>query len=85
MVYKYNELTHLRGHGDAQKVHKPNVLVSDDFHLVNESEPTEIVSQLLLCQSVVKTPYIDIPARVTLADSEPNLSRDRRRFAPTNL
>jgi hypothetical protein len=66
-------------------VHEPNVLVPDDLDLIDESETTEIVSQLLLRQVVVKTSYINVPARIALTDSEPDLGRDRGRFAPADF
>jgi hypothetical protein len=66
-------------------VDKADVLVPNDLDLINESEPTEIISQLLLRQAVVQTSHINIPARITLADSEPHLCGDRRRFSPANF
>jgi hypothetical protein len=66
-------------------VHKPNVFVPNDLDLIDESEATEIISQLLLRQVVVKTSYIDIPTRVALTDCQPDLSGDRRWFAPANF
>ncbi len=40
--------TYLGGNGNAQKVDEANVLIPDDFDLVNQSKSAQLVTQLLL-------------------------------------
>jgi len=49
-------------------VNKANVLVADDLDLVDETEPTEIVSELLFGDGLVETAEVDVAACVALGD-----------------
>jgi hypothetical protein len=66
-------------------MNETNVLIPDYFHLVDESKPTEIVTQLLLSQIFVKPAKIHVSASIALADRECHLGRHRGRFTPPNL
>lgn len=64
---------------------KANVLVTDNFDLVNETEATKVIAELFLGRTLVEPTKIDVAACIALAYSEGNLARDWGRLAPTNL
>jgi hypothetical protein len=43
----------LCGDRDAQKVDKANILVTDNFDLINEPKATEVVTELLLGGAII--------------------------------
>ena len=47
------EETCLCGNRDAQKVDEADILVTDDFDLINKPEPTEVVTELLLGGTII--------------------------------
>jgi hypothetical protein len=66
-------------------VDESDVLVPDDFNLIDQSKPTQIVPKLLLRESIIQPPKVHIPAGIALRDRQRNLRRDRGRFAPADL
>ena len=64
---------------------KANVLVTDNFDLVNETEATKVIAELFLGRTLIEPTKIDVTACIALAYSEGNLARDWGRLAPTNL
>jgi len=74
---------YLRGNRNAQKVHKTDVLVTNNLDLVIQAEAAKVV--LLLRRTLVQSTKIDIAACVALADRERNLAWHGRRLAPSNL
>ena len=70
---------------NAEEVDKANVLVADNLDLVDETEATKVIAELLLGRTLVEPTKIDVTACIALADSEGDLARDRGRLAPTNL
>jgi hypothetical protein len=69
--------TYLCGDRDAQKVNKPDILVTDNFYLVNKAKATKVVTELLLGGAIVQPTEIDIAAGVALADGQRDLARHR--------
>jgi hypothetical protein len=69
----------------AEEVDKTNVLVTDNLDLINKTEATKVVAELLLGRTLVEPTKIDITACIALTDSEGNLTGDRGRLSPTNL
>lgn len=69
-------VTYLDGGGDAQEVHKSNVLIPDDLHLVNETEATQVLPQCLLRETLIEITEVNVPASVALLDSESDRARD---------
>jgi hypothetical protein len=47
------EETCLCGNRDAQKVDEADILVTDDFDLINKPEPTEVVTELFLGGTII--------------------------------
>jgi hypothetical protein len=68
-------VSHLCGDRNAQKVNKPDVLITDDFDLVNEPKATEVITELLLSGAIIKPTEIDITTGVALADGQRDLAR----------
>ena len=64
---------------------KANVLVTDNFDLVNETKAAEVIAELLLGRAFVKPTKIDVTACIALADGEGDLAWNWGRLAPTNL
>lgn len=62
-----------------------NVLVTDNLDLVDETEATKVIAELLLGRTLVKPTKIDVTACIALADSEGDLTGNRGRLAPTYL
>ena len=51
---------YLRRRRNTQKVHKPNVFVPHNFHLVNQAKPTEIIPKLLLGHILIQSADVHI-------------------------
>ena len=66
-------------------MNKANVLVPDNLDLVDEPESTEIVSELLFGDGLVKTAKVDVPACIALADGQGDLTGDGAGLSPANL
>jgi len=66
-------------------VDESDVFVTDNLHLVNEAKATEIITELLLSRSLIKSTEIDVTACVALTDSEGNLAGKWGRLFPANL
>src|SRR5260221_12876175 len=75
----------LCGDRDAQKVHKTDVLVTDNLDLIDQAKAAKVVTELLLCRTLVQSTKVDIAACVALTNGQRDLARHRRRFAPSNL
>jgi hypothetical protein len=84
-VVKNEDVTYLGSNRDTQEMHEPNVLVSDNFDLINQPKPAEIIPQLLFCRVFIQTTEVYVPARVALADRKAHLRADRRWLPPSNL
>jgi len=66
-------------------MHEANVLVPDNFDLVDESEAAQIIPQLLLSQRLLEPTQVDIPTCVALTDRKSDLSRHGRRLSPADF
>ena len=58
-------------------MYKADILVTDDFDLINEPKATEVVTELLLGGAIIQPAKIDIAACVALADGQGDLARYR--------
>ena len=76
---------YLGSYCNTQKVYEPDILVPDDLHLVDKPKPTHIVSELLLCRTLVQPTKVHISARVALLDRQLHLRVHRGRLPPANL
>ena len=76
---------YLGSYCNTQKVYKPDILVLDDLHLVDKPKPTHIVSELLLCRTLVQLTKVYISAHVALLDHQLHLHAHRGRLPPANL
>ncbi len=56
-------------------MNKPDVLITDNFDLVNEPKATKVVTELLLSGAIIKSTEIDITAGIALADGQRDLAR----------
>jgi hypothetical protein len=84
-VVKILNATYLGSNRDTQEMYEPNVLVTDNFDLINQPEPAKIVPQLLFCRIFIQATEVYIPARVALADCKAHLRADRRWLPPSYL
>lgn len=58
-----------------------DVLTSNDLHLIDGTEAREVITQALLCHSLVEIAEVDVPSRAVLLHSCQNTRRNRARFA----
>ena len=79
------EIFCLGSNRNAEEVNKANVLVTDNLDLVNETKAAEVIAELLLGRTLVKSSKVDVTACIALTDSEGNLAWNWGRFTPTNL
>lgn len=77
--------THLRCGGNIQEVNETNVLIPDDFDLVDKTEAAQIIPKHLLRHSFVEASEIDVAAGVALLDALQNLAGNWACLAPTDL
>ena len=57
-------------------MHKPDVLIPNNLHLVDETEAAEILPKRLLCEALVEVTKVNVPACIALLDSESNRTWD---------
>ena len=62
-----------------------DVLVPNDFDLVDQTEPTEIIPQLLFGGVLIQTAKIYVSAGIALLNGQSNLTRNWGRLSPTDL
>lgn len=62
-----------------------DVLVPNNFDLVNQTEPAKIIPQLLFGGVLVQTAEIYISARIALLNRQSDLAGNRGRLSPANL
>ena len=78
-------LAYLGSYCNTQKVYEPDILVPHDLHLVDKPKPTQIISELLLCCTLVQSAKVHISARVALLDCQLHLRAHRGWLPPANL
>jgi len=66
-------------------VDETDVFVPDDLDLINQTEPAEVIPQLLFRRVLVQTAEVYVPAGVALLNCQSNLAGNRGRFSPTDL
>lgn len=49
-------------------MNKPDILITDNFDLVDKAKATKVITELLLGGTIVQPTEIDIAAGVALAD-----------------
>ena len=70
---------------DAEEVDETDVLVSNNFDLVNQTKPAKIIPQLLFGGVLIQTTEIHIPAGIALLYCQGDLAGDWGGFSPADL
>jgi hypothetical protein len=76
---------HLCRNRDAEEVDEADVLVPNNFDLVNQTEPAEVIPQLLFSGVLIQTTEIYISACIALLNRQCDLAGNWGRLPPTDL
>lgn len=62
-----------------------DIFVPNNFDLINQTEPAEIIPQLLFGRGLIQATEINISAGIALLNRQSDLTGDWRRLSPTDL